>query len=116
MSFKSSSRISRDSQDFEKQDLVAILEGVSDGVLKLDRDAKYVALNRAASEIVRQLGRDPTQVIGKSLWNVFPEARGTIVERELNKVFEDACLLSTISTWLQPSGGAGPPRIHRRME
>lgn len=77
------------SHDFEKHDLMAILEGVSDGVIKLDLDANYVALNRAAADIFRELDRDPAQVLGKSLWNVFPEARGTIVERELTRVFEE---------------------------
>jgi PAS domain S-box-containing protein len=75
--------------DFGKDDLMTILEGVNDGVIKLDRGAHYVALNRAASEIFRQLGRDPVQVIGQSLWKVFPEAKGTIVERELNRVLKE---------------------------
>ena len=76
-------------QDFGKDDLMNILEGVSDGVIKLDRGANYVALNRAASDIFRQLGRDPLKVIGQSLWEVFPETKGTIVERELNRVFKE---------------------------
>jgi PAS domain S-box-containing protein len=78
---------------FNKSDLMAILEGVDDGVIKLDRDANYVALNRAAAEVFRQLGRDPEQVIGECVWKVFPEAAGTVVERELKKALKE--LVST---------------------
>ena len=81
------------SEDFEKDDLMAILEGVSDGVIKLDQNANYVALNRAAAEVFRQLGRDPSQVIGRCVWEVFPEARGTVVEDELRKALNE--LIST---------------------
>ena len=77
------------SQDFGKDDPMAILEGVNDGVIKVDHDANYIALNRAAGEIFRQLGRDPAQVIGKCVWEVFPEAKGTIVERELTRALNE---------------------------
>jgi PAS domain-containing protein len=53
--------------DFGNDDLMTILEGVNDGVIKLDRGANYVALNRAASEIFRQLGRDPVRVLKEGL-------------------------------------------------
>jgi PAS domain-containing protein len=39
---------------FRESDLMAILEGVNDGVIKLDRDANYLALNRAAAEVFKQ--------------------------------------------------------------
>ena len=74
---------------FRKSDLMAILEGVNDGVIKLDREANYVALNRAAADMFRQLGRDPDQVIGKRVWEVFPEAAGTVAERELKKALKE---------------------------
>jgi PAS domain S-box-containing protein len=74
---------------FRKSDLMAILEAIDDGVIKLDRDANYVALNRAAAEVFRQLGRDPEQVIGKCVWKVFPEAAGTVVELELKKALNE---------------------------
>ena len=68
---------------------MTILESVNDGVIKLDREANYLALNRAASEVFKQLGRDPEQVIGKCVWKVFPEAAGTVVEHELKKALTE---------------------------
>jgi PAS domain-containing protein len=66
-------------------DLMAILQGISDGVVSLDRDAKYLSINKAGAEIIRQLGRNPDDLIGVSVWDAFPEVRGTIVEREIKR-------------------------------
>ena len=52
-------------------DLLIILEGISDGVVSLNREAKYMSINRAAAEIIRRLNRDPSAIIGQSVWKVF---------------------------------------------
>jgi transcriptional regulator of aromatic amino acid metabolism len=51
---------------FRPEDLVAILDGISDTVVTLDRKASYTAINRAAAWIFRELGRTPEEMIGKS--------------------------------------------------
>jgi PAS domain S-box-containing protein len=66
-------------------DLLAILEGISDGVVSLDREAKYLSINKSGKEIIRQLGRTPHDLIGRSVWEVFPEVTGTVVEREIKR-------------------------------
>jgi PAS domain S-box-containing protein len=76
------------SSRFRPEDLHAILEGISDAIVTLDDDLSYIAINRAAAEIFRELGRQPERMIGKSLWQVFPEVRGTIVEQELTRLIE----------------------------
>ena len=63
-------------------DLLGILEGISDGVVSLDRDGKYLSINEAGAEIIRQLGRNPETLIGHSVLEAFPELKGTVVERE----------------------------------
>ena len=68
---------------FRKDDLMAILDGIEDAVVKLDGQSKYVAMNKAAADTFRRLGQDPQTMIGKSVWEVFPEVKGTIVEWEL---------------------------------
>jgi PAS domain-containing protein len=70
-------------------DLMAVLEGVTDGVVRLDRAANYMSINGAAAEIFTRLGRDPDAMIGESVWTVFPDLKGTIVERELRRLLED---------------------------
>ncbi len=74
---------------FVKRNLMTILDGITDCVVKLDGQAKYTAMNDAAAETFRRLERDPQNMIGKSVWEVFPEVKGTIVERQLRQALED---------------------------
>ena len=60
--------------------LEAVLESISDGFYALDRDWRYVVFNRAAEEY---FGVSRTELIGKVMWDVFPQGRGG--------VFEQAC-------------------------
>jgi sensor histidine kinase regulating citrate/malate metabolism len=45
---------------FGKDDLMAMLDSVEDAVVKLDGSAKYVAMNKAAADIFRRLGQEPS--------------------------------------------------------
>ena len=74
---------------FGKDDLMAMLDSVEDAVVKLDGSAKYVAMNKAAADIFRRLGQDPQAMIGKSMWEVFPDLKGTLAERELDLALKD---------------------------
>jgi PAS domain S-box-containing protein len=70
-------------------DLMTMLEHVSDAVVRLDASGRYVSMNHAAEDIFRRLGRDPIMMIGESVWNIFPDVKGTIVELELRRALED---------------------------
>jgi PAS domain S-box-containing protein len=74
---------------FEQEDLMAILNGVDDAVIKLDAQAYFVAVNQAAANLYQELGFDPQQLKGKSIWNLFPDLKGTLFERELRRVIQD---------------------------
>ena len=74
---------------FERDDLMAILDSIDDAVIKLDGQAQFVALNQAAITIYQRLGLDPPQMKGKSVWELFPDLKGTPVERELHSVIEE---------------------------
>jgi len=74
---------------FERDDLMAILDSIDDAVVKLNAQAQFVAMNQAAMTIYQRLGLDPHDMIGKSVWDVFPDLKGTIVERELRSVIEE---------------------------
>ena len=74
---------------FERDDLMTILDGIQDAVVKLDGHAHFAAMNQAAAEIYQRLGLDPSTMTGKSVWELFPELKGTTVERELRHVIED---------------------------
>jgi PAS domain S-box-containing protein len=75
--------------DFQREDLMAILDGIDDAVVKLDGQANFAAMNQAAANIYQRLGLDPQLMKGKSVWELFPDLKGTLVERELRQVIED---------------------------
>jgi len=58
--------------------MVNILESISEGFFSLDNQMVVTYYNRAAE---RLLGRPRTQVLGKKLFDAFPEAKGSIFER-----------------------------------
>lgn len=74
---------------FEPDDLMSILDGIEDAVVKLDGQANFAAMNQAAVDIYTRLGFDPVTMKGKCAWDLFPDLKGTVVERELRHVIED---------------------------
>jgi PAS domain S-box-containing protein len=79
---------------FGRDDLMAILDGVDDAVVKLDGQAHFAAMNQAAATICQRFGLDPQNMKGKSIWELFPDLKGTLVERELRQVIQDHVQIS----------------------
>jgi PAS domain S-box-containing protein len=75
---------------FQPDDLMAILNGIDDAVVKLDGQANFAAMNQAAAGIYQRLGLSFFEHMkGKSVWEVLPELKGTLVERQVRHVIED---------------------------
>ena len=55
-------------------ELATILEGIGEGFYAVDREWR---IRRFNSEAARHFGREPREVLGRSLWEVFPGARET---------------------------------------
>jgi PAS domain S-box-containing protein len=73
---------------FKREDLMAVLEGIQDAVVKLDANGNYLAMNGAAANIFRRLGHEAQQMLGKSIWELFPDVKGTIVEQKIRQMLE----------------------------
>jgi PAS domain S-box-containing protein len=58
--------------------LEAVLESISDGFYALDREWRYVLFNRAAEQY---FGVKASDLLGKVMWEVFPQGVGTDFER-----------------------------------
>ena len=58
------------------------LDRMTDGVVALDRDFRYVFVNRAAE---RLLDVRPGALLGRVIWDVYPDLVGTLVESELRR-------------------------------
>jgi PAS domain S-box-containing protein len=51
-----------------------LVERITDAFIALDRDFRYTSLNTQAWELVH---KDPAELIGKKVWDVFPDAVGS---------------------------------------
>ncbi len=100
---------------FQPDDLMAILDGIVDAVVKLDGQANFTAMNKAAADIYQRLGLTFEDMKGKSVWELFPELKGTLVERELRSVIEDHMQVSfefydpKDQRWYEKKGYPAPP-------
>ena len=63
-----------------------ILQSISDGFMVLDNDLVVMYFNRAAEDL---LGRKKEEVIGRNLFDAFPEARGSIFEEKYTWVAKE---------------------------
>jgi PAS domain S-box-containing protein len=63
-----------------------ILESVTDGFFALDRDFCFSYMNQAGEQI---LGARREELLGKNIWDSYPEARGTQVQEEYQQAIRD---------------------------
>jgi PAS domain S-box-containing protein len=66
--------------------VLAVVEGMSDAFLSLDRDWRISHANREAA---RLNGTTPDALVGRDHWEVWPETRGTEVERQYRRAVAD---------------------------
>jgi PAS domain S-box-containing protein len=64
------------------QRLTNTLESITDGFLTLDREWRITYMNREAG---RLLGRDRDALVGQGMWDVFPDARGSVFEQNYQR-------------------------------
>jgi len=63
-----------------------ILESIQDGFITVEKDWTVSYWNRAAEKMVK-LKRD--QIIGKNIWNIFPETKELKFHKEFSRAIED---------------------------
>ncbi len=71
-----------------------ILDSITDGVVFLDKDWRFTYINHRASEILSPLFDAQHSLLGKSLWDQFPDLVGTIAEQNVRKAIEDQIAVS----------------------
>lgn len=72
-----------------------ILDSITDGFHVVDREGKFVELNAAAKRMYKEQGIDIENIVGKSVFEIFPEARnlhsdGSLVDALNRHSSEDA--------------------------
>ena len=59
-----------------------ILKSIQDGLVALDREFRFTYVNRAAAIL---MGKPHTELLGKNVWEVYPEFLGTTVEANFHR-------------------------------
>lgn len=72
----------------EMREKFGILESINEAFVTFDSDFRYVYANPAAE---RHVGKNLEEVLGRTLWEVFPEIVGTRFEREYRRAMEERC-------------------------
>ncbi len=65
-----------------RDEAISVLESITDGFVGLDKEWRYTYVN---SEAERLNGMSREDMLGRSPWEIFPEAIGTMVYRELHR-------------------------------
>lgn len=73
-----------------RKQVMRILDSITDAYLALRPDGTITYLNRAAAELIeRYLHRPGTELIGKNIWQVFPEMVTTRFYREFRRTLAE---------------------------
>jgi len=68
------------------EEIKNILETISDNFLALDRNYRFKYVNK---EVLSRLNLKYEEVIGKTIWDIYPGMRGTLFETNYRKAFEE---------------------------
>ncbi len=68
------------------RELTEIFERLTDGFIALDNDLRYTYLNAKAGKLIN---REPASMIGKYVWDEFPDAVGSATYHAFNQAMEE---------------------------
>jgi len=64
----------------------SVLASVSDTHILFDQQWRYLYVNKAAA---RSIGRLPEQILGSTLWELFPDIAGTEIDRQYHRAMDE---------------------------
>ena len=67
-------------------EIIDTFERITDGFIALDKDFRYVFLNKKAEAIIQM---DASSLIGRNVWEVFPSAVGTETYEVFNRAMKE---------------------------
>jgi PAS domain S-box-containing protein len=85
----------------EWQRVSEILENITDAFFSLDREWRFTYINREAEQ---QFQRPREELLGRSLWDAFPQTVGTISDTEYHRAMEERITVS-FEQFFPPLGG-----------
>src|ERR1700722_20517691 len=69
----------------------AMLESITDGLAAMDRDWRFTYVNSAWESLS---GKTRQELLGHTIWELFPEVTGTILDREYRRAAAENILVS----------------------
>jgi PAS domain S-box-containing protein len=97
-------QLARADAEATQQRVNHILESITDGFASLDRQWRYTYVNQEAARLVR---KTPEELIGKKVWDVFPEAVGSRFYHEYHRALAEQVSIEfeefypPLNTWFQ---------------
>ncbi|HEY9650980.1 MAG TPA: ATP-binding protein, partial [Coleofasciculaceae cyanobacterium] len=73
------------------QQIVYTIESITDGFCAVDHQWRFTYINRQAEQF---LGRKRAKLLGQNLWEMFPEALGSIIDREYHRAMEQQVVVA----------------------
>lgn len=70
---------------FNYRQITEILDSIKDGFIALNHYWNFIYINEGAAEY---LGADPEDIMGRNLWEIFPELQGTLYEKAFRKAMD----------------------------
>ncbi len=80
----------------------AVLESTTDGYLGVDTDWRVRYLNRRGADLLSAQGLVPEAIVGRSIWEVWPDLIGTELERQHRRAMVER-VHSTFEIWYSAS-------------
>ena len=78
-----------------------VLESIGEGFIAVDEQWRYTYVNRAAEQIY---GHDRGSLLGRSLWECFPELRGSVFEAAFRRAMAEGVAVAVEGPY-DPLGG-----------
>jgi PAS domain S-box-containing protein len=97
-------QLARADAEAAQQRVNHILESITDGFASLDRQWRYTYVNQEAARLVC---KTPEELIGKKVWDVFPEAVGSRFYHEYHRALAEQVSIEfeefypPLNTWFQ---------------
>ena len=63
-----------------------VVQRITDAFIALDKDWCYTYLNEQAGQLIK---KDPRELIGKNVWDIFPDAVGSPTYRAFTRAFRE---------------------------
>jgi PAS domain S-box-containing protein len=86
------------------EQLTSTLESITDALVTVDRDWRFTYVNHEAERVLR---RPRAELLGTSMWDQFPEGRGTAFEEGYEKALREGRTIeieefyAPLGTWLE---------------